>query len=126
MAKIKVKQYQGCSNIDIANAILDLSNNFLNSCNSDEKLKDLVITLGITAWNISISENKDYDKTIDTKLPKGFSKEYNLIFKNFMVQFIEGKKEKYPNLLKGITSHKFSSKNGKDELIVHALPVKPL
>lgn len=128
MAKIKVRKYQGCSNIDISKAILNLSENLLNSCGNNKELMELVISLAITGWNLSLysSEGKDYSKAINKKLPKGLSQEYNNIFKNFISGFIKEKQEKYPGLLKGVTSHKFKIGEKGPELVVHALPINPV
>lgn len=127
MSKIKITKYQGCSNIDVANAVIDLSSNLIKMAGENTKLLEMIITLAITGWNISLfkAENNDYSKQVKKKLPKGFSDEYNEIFENFLINLIREKQEKYPDHIKGITSHKLKLDNGNIDLVVHALPIDP-
>ena len=127
MSKIKITKYQGCSNLDVAAAIIELSSGLLKMSKGDNKLKELVIKLAITGWNISLykAEDNDYSKKVKEKLPKGFSEEQNKIFENFLLNLIREKQEKYPDLLKGITSHKLNFQDEEIDLVVHALPVNP-
>lgn len=128
MGKIKVTKYQGCSNIDIADALLNLSSSALLSCKEDKTLKELIISLAVIGWNISLYKDSDenYAKKIKNKMPDGFSDEYKKIFENFLMKLIKEKQDKYPELLKGITSHKIKIEDDKIDLVVHALPVKPI
>jgi hypothetical protein len=128
MAKIKVRKYQGSTNFEIADAILDMSENILKACGSDPKLKELVISLAVSGWNISLYEpaQNNYEDEVEKNLPKNISKEYFAVFKNFLLKFIEEKRKNYPGLLKGITSHTVSFDNGQTKLTVHTLPVKPV
>jgi len=128
MAKIKVRKYQGSTNFEIADAILDMSKNLLNACGSDPKLKELVISLAVSGWNISLYEpaQNNYEAEVDKNLPKNVSEEYFAVFKNFLLTFIKEKRTNYPGLLKGITSHTVSFEDDKTKLTVHTLPVKPV
>ncbi|MCB9482200.1 MAG: hypothetical protein H6680_10340 [Desulfobacteraceae bacterium] len=128
MSITKVLKYKGCSNIEIAKALSDLSKNLLSSCKKDSKLIELIMSLSVAAWNLSLFEDSDenYLQKIEKKLPQDLNDEYKLIFKTFLLNLIREKQNKYPDYLKGITSFNLNNKDGKLTFSVKALPVKPL
>jgi len=127
MKKIKVKKFKGCSDQDISDAILNLSNNMLTKTN-DSKLKELLISLAIESWNISLFEaqGNDYKNEIKKRIPSSFSEEYKKVLTSFMLDFIKVKQETYKDIMKGIVSHTISYKDKKLELYLKTLPVKPI
>jgi hypothetical protein len=128
MSKAKIVKYKGCSNIDIAKALSELSSNLIKSCKNNDELVRLVISLSVTGWNMSLYQDSDenYLQKIEKKLPNELSEEYRLVFKKFLLKIIREKQEKYPDYLKGITSYNLKNNNGRLTFSVKALPVKPI
>ncbi|PID78288.1 MAG: hypothetical protein CSA18_02230 [Deltaproteobacteria bacterium] len=127
MARIKVTKYKGCSNKDIAKAILSLSNNIIKACGGDETLVRLVLSIAVAAWNISLYPEKenDYSQKVMEKIPESLPLEYKELLKTFFLKFIDEKQKRFPGFKKGITSYKLKFENSMPQLVVHALPVKP-
>jgi hypothetical protein len=128
MSKTKVVKYKGCSNIEIAKALSDLSSGLIKACGKNDELVRLVMSLSVAGWNLSLFEDSDenYLKKIEKKLPDHLSEEYRLVFKNFLLKLIKEKREKYPDYLKGITSFNLKNNQGRLTFSVKALPVKPV
>lgn len=128
MSKAKIVRFKGCSNIQVAKALSDLAAGLIELSKNDKKLLNLVISLAVEGWNLSLYEdsNENYKRKIEEKLPKGLSKEKKLIFQNFLLNLIKQKQETYPGYLKGITSFNLKEENGNLNLIVNALPINPL
>lgn len=128
MSKTKVVKYKGCSNIEIAKALSDLSSDLIKACGKNDELVRLVMSLSVAGWNLSLFEDSDenYLKKIEKKLPAHLNEEHRLVFKNFLLKLIKEKREKYPDYLKGITSFNLKNNQGRLTFSVKALPVKPV
>ncbi len=117
-----------CTNTDVARAILTLATPLFAACNDDEGMKRNLVSLAITAWNISLyeaTEEKEYKKKVEERLSVGLADHKKKIFTQFVLQIIDTKQKQYPSMLKGITNWDFFIKEGAPVLTVEALPIKP-
>lgn len=123
----KVVQYKGFQDKDIANTIISLAAPLLNACGDDHTLKELLISLTITGWNLSLfpEENSNYKSKIITKLPKHLPEEKKKVFTSFVMQVINKKQADFSDIKKGIKSYTLSFERGKICLNIKALPVHP-
>ena len=129
MSTLSVKKISACTNADVASAILTLAVPLFAACNDDEGMKRNLVSLAVTAWNISLydAEGADgYKKKVEERLSKDLADHKKKIFTQFVLQIIATKKERYPSLMKGIKDWDFSLKDGAPMLTVETLPVKPV
>lgn len=129
MSNISVKKISSCTNADVANAVLSLAVPLFAACGDDESMKRNLISMAITAWNLSLfdaTEEDDYKKKVEARLSEDLADNKKQIFTKFVLQIITTKQEKYPSMLKGIKSWELSFESGSPSLTVDALPVKPV
>lgn len=123
----KVVKYKGFREEDIADTILSLGTPLLTACGDDHTLKEMLISLTITGWNLSLfpEEDSGYKSKIKNKLPKHLPEEKKKVFSAFVMQVIKKKQAEFSEIKKGIKSHTVSFERGKICLNVKALPVHP-
>lgn len=125
-----VTRYKAVTNEDIAEAIMELISPMLMASGSDEKIVEAFMEIAVKAWNIALfppeEGDQNYDKKIETILPRNMESERAAMIKNFVRFIITEKRKRYPDHLKGIKSHKHHIREGKSILVVEALPIKPL
>ena len=129
MSSINVKTFSSCTNTDVANAILTLAVPLFAACGDDEGMKRNLVSLAVTAWNLSLFDAKgadDYKKKVEERLSADLAENKKRIFTQFVLQIITTKQQKYPSMLKGIKSWEFSFKDGSPSLTVDTQPVKPI
>jgi len=129
MSTISVKTFSSCTNADVADAILTLTVPLFAACGDDESMKRNLISMAVTAWNLSLFDAKgadDYKKKVEERLSADLADNKKRIFTQFVLQIITTKQQKYPSMLKGIKSWEFSFNEGSPSLTVDTLPVKPV
>lgn len=123
----KIVQFKSCNNNDIANSVLSLSEPLLMACGDDQELKEIIISLAVTGWNLSLFQDteENYLKKIDEKIPEAFNGEKRKVFSAFILQIIQKKQAEFGGMKKGITKHSVTFDNKAVSLKVETLPVNP-
>lgn len=123
----KIVQFKSCSNTDIANAILTLAEPLIVACKNNEEMQKSIISLAVHGWNLSLfNETEDqYIEKISEKVSKSLSDEQKAVFVTFILQIIKTKQSDFTGMMKGITEHTISFKDGSPSLTVETLPLNP-
>lgn len=124
----KTIKYKAIKNDEIAEAVLDLAKPFIGSANGNDEIIKAFVDIAVKSWNISLftPESGDYTKEIDSAVPKNLDMDKTELLKKFVWHMILEKQHRYPDYLKGITSYNVTISEGRVNLKLESLPVKPV
>lgn len=131
MKKTRVENVQKIelsSDKDISEAVIKLASPFISACGDDDEMKNHIVSLAVTGWNLSLYPEKDgnYSEKIRKNIASDIQEEKKPVLISFVEQIIKQKQAEYPDIKKGITSFNISFSNEGLKLELRALPIKPV